>query len=98
MALSMCCSLFQRYMMKEPWATQSLYHVTCTKEESWVLDRLMTPFWMRPKYYPDDPYAQYHLRNGIRTSRVNYSGKTMTRERKKILVEDTVADHYFRDR
>ena len=83
--------------MKDPHATQSLYHVTCTKEECFVLDQMMTPFWLRPKYYPDDPYQYYHVRHGINSPRVGYN-KKMLRERPKILLEDSVADQYFQDR
>ncbi|MCP9257400.1 putative 39S ribosomal protein L35, mitochondrial [Dirofilaria immitis] len=75
----------------------SYYYETCTKEECWMLDRMMTPFWLRPKYYINDPYEPYHVRHGIKSPRIGLNGK-FARERPKILLEDSVADRYFRDR
>ncbi|CAH0401604.1 unnamed protein product [Chilo suppressalis] len=37
-------------------------HVFCTKTQSRMLDKMVTKFWKRPKYYVDDPYAPYHTR------------------------------------
>ncbi len=62
-----------------------------------MLDRMMTPFWLRPKYYVDDPYSPYHTRHGITSPRVDYKGR-MKRERPKILLEDCVAERHFHDR
>ncbi|VDK26349.1 unnamed protein product [Anisakis simplex] len=74
-----------------------MYYETCTKEQCWMLDRMMTPFWLRPKYYINDPFEAYHSRHGINSPRVGEKGELL-RERKKILLEDTIADQYFRDR
>ncbi|VDP46472.1 unnamed protein product [Soboliphyme baturini] len=46
-----------RYLKDEPWLTQSLYHETPTNEEQQILDKLVNRFWLRPKYYVNDPYA-----------------------------------------
>lgn len=37
-------------------------HVFCTGTQSKLLDKMVTKFWKRPKYYVDDPYAPYHTR------------------------------------
>ena len=46
---------------------------TCTPLECQMLDAMVTPFWLRPKHYIDDPYEFYHvsismfspIRNGL---------------------------------
>ncbi|XP_068157947.1 large ribosomal subunit protein bL35m [Drosophila tropicalis] len=37
-------------------------HVFTNATQSWLLDKLVTNFWRRPKHYIDDPYAPYHKR------------------------------------
>ncbi|CAM1326006.1 MRPL35 (predicted) [Pycnogonum litorale] len=37
-------------------------HVICNKHQCELLDKMVTPFWHRPKYYVDDPYKPYHGR------------------------------------
>lgn len=37
-------------------------HVFTNSTQSWLLDKMVTKFWRRPKYYVDDPYAPYHRR------------------------------------
>lgn len=37
-------------------------HVLCNATQSTLLDKMVTKFWKRPKYYVDDPYAPYHTR------------------------------------
>uniref|UniRef100_F1L125 Large ribosomal subunit protein bL35m n=1 Tax=Ascaris suum TaxID=6253 RepID=F1L125_ASCSU len=86
-----------RYTKDEVFQKTSMYYETCTKEQCWMLDRMMTPFWLRPKYYINDPFEAYHVRHGIRSPRVGPNGKLL-RERPKILLEDSVADRYFNDR
>ncbi|MFH4979511.1 hypothetical protein AB6A40_006220 [Gnathostoma spinigerum] len=86
-----------RYAKDDLFAETSLYYETCTQEQCSMLDLMMTPFWLRHKYYPDDPYEQYHVRHGISSPRVG-PNKKLLREREKILIEDSVADRYFRDR
>ncbi|KAK6747155.1 hypothetical protein RB195_000399 [Necator americanus] len=86
-----------RYMKDDKFLETSLYYETCTKEECEMLDKMMTPYWLRRHHYPNDPYAAYHVRHGIDAPRVDDKGK-MLREREKILLDDTTADRYFRDR
>lgn len=40
-------------------------HVFCNKTQSKLLDRMVTRFWRRPKYYVDDPYEPYHKRQNF---------------------------------
>ncbi|XP_043462630.1 39S ribosomal protein L35, mitochondrial [Leptopilina heterotoma] len=40
-------------------------HVFCNAKQSWLLDKMITPFWARPKYYVDDPYEPYHERENF---------------------------------
>jgi hypothetical protein len=58
---------------------------------------MMTPFWLRKKYYVDDPYEPYNVRHGINLPRVD-DNKQLVRERRKILMDDTTADKFFNDR
>jgi large subunit ribosomal protein L35 len=37
-------------------------HVFCNATQTNMLDKMVTKFWKRPKYYVDDPYAPYHTR------------------------------------
>lgn len=55
---------------------------------------MMTPFWLRPKHYVDDPYEGYHTRSDINSPRVDDS-KRFIRERSKILLDDITADRYW---
>lgn len=38
-------------------------HVLVNGTQAWLLDKMVTKFWRRPKYYVDDPYRPYHSRN-----------------------------------
>ncbi|XP_034664848.1 39S ribosomal protein L35, mitochondrial [Drosophila subobscura] len=38
-------------------------HVFTNASQSWLLDKMVTNFWRRPKHYVDDPYAPYHKRD-----------------------------------
>uniref|UniRef100_A0A0N5A8M4 39S ribosomal protein L35, mitochondrial n=1 Tax=Syphacia muris TaxID=451379 RepID=A0A0N5A8M4_9BILA len=77
-----------RYWKDETYQKTSEYYETCTKEECFMLDRMMTPFWLRPHYYINDPYEPYHERNGLKP-------KGRMKKRPKILLEDTVVDKFF---
>ncbi|XP_045506480.1 39S ribosomal protein L35, mitochondrial [Colias croceus] len=37
-------------------------HVFCNSTQSTLLDKMVTKFWKKPKYYVEDPYAPYHTR------------------------------------
>uniref|UniRef100_A0A915L073 Large ribosomal subunit protein bL35m n=1 Tax=Romanomermis culicivorax TaxID=13658 RepID=A0A915L073_ROMCU len=87
----------KRYMKDEPFLTESLKHETTKLNECQMMDKVMNRFWVRPKYYIEDPYEAYHVRHGLSTPRVGYDNR-LSRERSKILLEDTVTDQYFYDR
>ncbi|XP_017058360.1 39S ribosomal protein L35, mitochondrial [Drosophila ficusphila] len=38
-------------------------HVFTNATQSWLLDKMVTSFWRRPKHYINDPYKPYHSRN-----------------------------------
>lgn len=38
-------------------------HVFCNAQQSSLLDKMVTRYWKKPKYYIDDPYAPYHTRD-----------------------------------
>lgn len=40
-------------------------HVFCNKTQSKLLDKMVTRFWRRPKYWVDDPYEPYHKRQNF---------------------------------
>lgn len=87
----------KRYQKDEVFNKTSYYYETCTQEECEMLDKMMTPFWLRRKHYVDDPYEPYQTRHGIDSPRVDYKGR-FVRERRKILLDDLTSDKYFFDR
>lgn len=56
----------------------------------------MTPYWLRPKHYPNDPYSAYHVRHNISSPRVDDRGN-LVRERKKVLMDDSTSQRFFKD-
>lgn len=38
-------------------------HVFTNATQSWLLDKMVTSYWRRPRHYIDDPYAPYHKRD-----------------------------------
>lgn len=44
-------------------------HVLVNAQQSWLLDKMVTPFWRRPRHYVDDPYRPYHSREEFVTTR-----------------------------
>ncbi|KAL8567932.1 hypothetical protein ACOMHN_059054 [Nucella lapillus] len=40
-------------------------HVFCNRTQSRLLDKMVTDFWRRPKYWVDDPYEPYHKRENL---------------------------------
>ncbi|XP_013165690.1 PREDICTED: 39S ribosomal protein L35, mitochondrial [Papilio xuthus] len=46
----------------QPQKRRLRQHVFCNSTQSTLLDKMVTKFWKRPKYYVDDPYAPYHTR------------------------------------
>uniref|UniRef100_A0A1B6MMU8 Large ribosomal subunit protein bL35m n=1 Tax=Graphocephala atropunctata TaxID=36148 RepID=A0A1B6MMU8_9HEMI len=45
------------------------YHVFSNATQSWLLDKMVTRYWRKPKFYVDDPYESYHTRNEFRLTR-----------------------------
>uniref|UniRef100_A0A0N5BWX2 39S ribosomal protein L35, mitochondrial n=1 Tax=Strongyloides papillosus TaxID=174720 RepID=A0A0N5BWX2_STREA len=87
----------QRYMKDEHFQETSLQYVTCTKRECEMLDKMMTPFWLKKRFYINDPYKAYHIRHNIDSPRVDNRGQ-LIRERNKILMDDITSLKYFQDR
>lgn len=44
-------------------------HVFCNSTQSTMLDKMVTKFWKRPKYYVEDPYRPYHTREEFDVTR-----------------------------
>jgi large subunit ribosomal protein L35 len=44
-------------------------HVFVNATQSWLLDKMVTTFWRRPKNYVDDPYEPYQKRENYPVSR-----------------------------
>lgn len=40
-------------------------HIFTNATQSWLLDKMVTKYWKRPKYYVDDPYEPYHKRENF---------------------------------
>lgn len=68
-------------------------HVLVNKTQAWLLDKMVTKFWKRPKYYIDDPYAPYHERTYYYANKkpMPYPEKPLT---KRISVWDTAKGNY----
>ncbi|XP_066156336.1 large ribosomal subunit protein bL35m [Euwallacea fornicatus] len=45
-------------------------HVFCNATQSRLLDKMVTNFWRKPKYYVNDPYEPYHTREEFWTTRI----------------------------
>ncbi|CAK1541088.1 unnamed protein product [Leptosia nina] len=46
----------------QPQRRRLRQHVFCNSTQSTLLDKMVTKFWKKPKYYVEDPYAPYHTR------------------------------------
>ncbi|KAG4075754.1 hypothetical protein HA402_003580 [Bradysia odoriphaga] len=44
-------------------------HVLVNATQSWLLDKMVTRYWRRPKHYINDPYAPYHKRESFYATR-----------------------------
>ena len=44
-------------------------HVFTNSQQSMLLDKMVTPFWRKPKHYVDDPYEFYHKRENFYSTR-----------------------------
>lgn len=42
---------------------RSKQHVLVNGQQAWFLDKCVTTFWRKPKYYVDDIYEPYHKRD-----------------------------------
>ncbi|XP_066263088.1 large ribosomal subunit protein bL35m [Euwallacea similis] len=45
-------------------------HVFCNVTQSRLLDKMVTNFWRKPKYYVNDPYEPYHTREEFWNTRL----------------------------
>lgn len=46
-------------------------HVFVGATRSYMLDKMVSPYWRTPKYWVDDPYAPYHKREEFYLTRQN---------------------------
>ncbi|CAH4037037.1 39S ribosomal protein L35, mitochondrial [Pieris brassicae] len=53
----------------QPQRRRLRQHVFCNATQSTLLDKMVTKFWKKPKYYVDDPYAPYHTREEYHITR-----------------------------
>ncbi|KAL1246050.1 Large ribosomal subunit protein bL35m [Trichinella spiralis] len=83
----------KRYMKDEPWLTNSLAHKTCTPLECQILEKMVSRFWQRPKYYVDDPYEPYNQRYGISESLPKILNAHV--KRPKILMDESTERQVF---
>jgi large subunit ribosomal protein L35 len=44
-------------------------HVFTNSTQSWLLDKMVTTYWRRPKHYIDDIYKPYHTREDFPSTR-----------------------------
>ncbi|XP_057337464.1 39S ribosomal protein L35, mitochondrial [Microplitis mediator] len=49
--------------------TRLRQHIFTNSQQSWMLDKMVCPYWRKPKYYVDDPYEPYHKREEYWTTR-----------------------------
>ncbi|VVC90269.1 unnamed protein product [Leptidea sinapis] len=53
----------------QPQRRRLRQHVFCNATQSTLLDKMVTRFWKKPKYYVEDPYAPYHTREEFHLTR-----------------------------
>ncbi|EYB89166.1 hypothetical protein Y032_0235g3189 [Ancylostoma ceylanicum] len=82
-----------RYAKSDKFQETSLFYETCTKEECEMLDKMMTPYWLRRHHYPNDPYAAYHVRHDINSPRVDDKGRLL-REREKVVINTFICQRF----
>lgn len=64
------CGRHKKMHKKSPNLKHRLrQHVLVNATQSYLLDKMVTKFWKRPKYYVDDPYEPYHERSYYFASR-----------------------------
>ncbi|XP_078455716.1 large ribosomal subunit protein bL35m [Lampetra planeri] len=51
---------------RKPRIRRLRQHVLCNKWQSKLLDKMVTDYWKRRKWYEDDPYQLYHERTNFR--------------------------------
>lgn len=57
------CGRNKKLWKKSPPRKRRLrQHVFCNATQSTLLDKMVTNFWRKPKYYVNDPYEPYHTR------------------------------------
>ncbi|XP_055598200.1 39S ribosomal protein L35, mitochondrial [Uranotaenia lowii] len=44
-------------------------HVLVNSQQATLLDKMVTKYWKRPRFYINDPYAPYHTREELRETR-----------------------------
>jgi len=56
----------KRIWKKDPPARRKArQHIFCNSTQSWMLDKMVTTFWRKPKHYVDDPYQPYQTRENF---------------------------------
>lgn len=57
----------RKHLYRKPaWLREQLReHVVTGRAVSYMLDNMVSDFWRKPKYYPDDIYEPYHQRTGV---------------------------------
>lgn len=64
------CGRHKKMWKKSAALTKRLrQHVFVNGQQSMLLDKMVTKFWRRPKYYLDDPYTPYHTRNEFKLTK-----------------------------
>lgn len=53
------------YTKTERRKFQLRQHIVCARYQCEMLDRMVTDYWKKPKYFIDDPYEPYHVRHNI---------------------------------
>ncbi|KAJ8941834.1 hypothetical protein NQ318_005117 [Aromia moschata] len=57
------CGRNKRLWRKSPPRKRRLrQHVFCNATQSHLLDKMVGSYWRKPKYYVEDPYEPYHIR------------------------------------
>lgn len=67
-------------------------HVLVNAQQSWLLDKMVTKFWKRPKHYIDDIYEPYHDRTFYlaRQKPMPYPAKPLTKPKSIFEISKTV--------
>ena len=68
---------YKKIWKKGQWYVNLRQHIFLNKGYSNKLDKMVTAYWKKPKYYVDDIYAPYHRREYFESTKSASKGDTV---------------------